>query len=97
MASLTVRRLNGEVIRRLKIRVQRDGLSLEETVRRILADAVVEVEPAGAMIRRIIGDDAGARPRLSDRLHIRRLRPGRSRMISAAFTGKVDVREAVPR
>ena len=58
MASLTVRRLDGEVVRRLKIRAQRDGLSVEETVRRILADAVVDVVPAGAMIRRIIGDDA---------------------------------------
>ncbi len=58
MASLSVRRLDGEVIRRLKIRAQRDGLSVEETVRRILADAVINVEPAGAMIRRIIGDDA---------------------------------------
>ena len=37
MASLSVRRLDGEVIRRLKIRAQRDGLSVEETVRRILA------------------------------------------------------------
>ena len=58
MASLSVRRLDGEVFRRLKMRAQRDGLSLEEAVRRILADAVVDVEPAGAMIRRIIGDDA---------------------------------------
>ena len=58
MAVLSVRRLDGEVIRRLKIRAQRDGLSVEETVRRILADAVADVEPAGAMIRRIIGDDA---------------------------------------
>ena len=58
MASLSVRRLDDEVIRRLKIRARRDGLSVEETVRRILAGAVVDVEPAGAMIRRIIGDDA---------------------------------------
>lgn len=58
MASLSVRRVDGEVVRRLKMRAQRDGLSVEETVRRILADAVVDVEPAGAMIRRIIGDDA---------------------------------------
>lgn len=57
LASLSVRRLDGEVIRRLKIRAQRDGLSVEETVRRILAAAVVDVEPVGAMIRRIIGDD----------------------------------------
>ena len=27
-------------------------------MRRILADAVVDVEPAGAMIRRIVGDKA---------------------------------------
>ena len=58
MAVLSVRRMDGEVIRRLKVRVQRDGLSVEETVRRILADAVVDVEPAGAMIRRIVGDAA---------------------------------------
>ncbi len=58
MASLSVRRVDGEVVRRLKMRAQRDGLSVEETVRRILADAVVDVEPAGAMIRRIMGDDA---------------------------------------
>ncbi len=57
MASLSVRRLDGEVIRRLKIRAQRDGLSVEETVRRILAAAVVDVEPVGAMIRRIMGGD----------------------------------------
>ena len=58
MASLSVRRLDSEVIRRLKIRAQCDGLSVEETVRRILADAVMDVEPTGTMIRRIIGDDA---------------------------------------
>ena len=57
MASLSVRRLDGEVIRRLKIRAQRDGLSVEETVRRILTAAVADVEPVGAMIRRIMGDD----------------------------------------
>ena len=57
MASLSVRRLDDEVVRRLKMRAQRDGLSVEEAVRRILADAVVDVEPAGAMIRRLIGDD----------------------------------------
>ena len=61
MARLNVRGLDGEVIRRLKIRAQRDGLPVEETVRRIPADAVVDVddvEPVGTMIRRIMGDDA---------------------------------------
>ena len=58
MASLSIRRLDGEVVRRLKIRARREALSLEETVRRILRSAVVDEEPAGAMIRRIVGDDA---------------------------------------
>ena len=44
--------------RRLKTRAQGDGQFAEETARRIPVDAVVDVEPAGAMIRRIIGDDA---------------------------------------
>ena len=41
-----------------KTRAQRAGRSVEETVSRTPADAVTDVEPAGAMIRRIIGDDA---------------------------------------
>ncbi len=57
MASLSVRRLDSEVVRRLKIRAERESLSLEETVRRILQSAVVDEEPVGAMIRRIVGDD----------------------------------------
>ena len=55
---MSIRRLDGEVVRRLKIRARREALSLEETVRRILRSAVVDEEPAGAMIRRIVGDDA---------------------------------------
>ena len=57
MASLSVRRLDSEVVHRLKIRAERKSLSLEETVRRILQSAVVDEEPVGAMIRRIVGDD----------------------------------------
>ena len=57
MASLSVRRLDSEVVRRLKIRAERESLSLEETVRRILRSAVVDEEPVGAMIRRIVGAD----------------------------------------
>lgn len=57
MANLSVRRLDSEVVHRLKIRAERESLSLEETVRRILRSAVVDEEPVGAMIRRIVGDD----------------------------------------
>ena len=58
MASLSVRRLDDEVVRRLKIRAAREAVSLEETVRRILGTAVVDEEPVGTMIRRIVGSDA---------------------------------------
>lgn len=58
MASLSVRRLDDEVVRRLKIRAARDAVSLEETVRRILGTAVVDEEPVGTTIRRIVGSDA---------------------------------------
>ena len=58
MAGLSVRRLDDEVVRRLKIRAARDGVSLEETVRRILGTAVVDEEPVGTMIRRMVGNDA---------------------------------------
>ena len=57
MANLSVRRLDGEVVHRLKIRAERESLSLEETVRRILRSAVVDEEPVGTMIRRIVGDE----------------------------------------
>ncbi len=57
MANLSVRRLDSEIVHRLKIRAERESLSLEETVRRILRGAVVDEEPVGAMIRRIVGGD----------------------------------------
>ena len=71
MASLSVRRLDGEVFRRLKIQAQRDGLSMEETVRRILTDAVVDLEPAGAMIDRLTTPRVG-RPRRRNPPHRQR-------------------------
>ena len=59
MASLSIRRLEDETLRRLKARAKRDSLSLEETVRRILRVAVVDEVPLGrTTIRRIVGEDA---------------------------------------
>ena len=58
MASLSIRRLEDETLRRLKARAKRDSLSLEETVRRILRTAVVDDVPLGTRIRRIVGEDA---------------------------------------
>ena len=57
MANLRIRRLDDEVVMRLKIRAQRERASLQETVRRILRTAVVDEEPVGTMIRRIVGND----------------------------------------
>lgn len=55
MANLSIRRLDEDTVRRLKVRAEREGASLEETVRRILQAAVVDEEPLGTLIRRIVG------------------------------------------
>ena len=47
MASLTVRDLDDEVKRRLRLRAAHHGRSMEAEVRHILADAVVDDEEAG--------------------------------------------------
>ena len=39
MASLSIRRLDDEVVRRLRVRVLRESVSLEELARRILREA----------------------------------------------------------
>lgn len=57
MASLSIRRLDDETVGRLRARASREGISLEETVRRVLRAAVVDEEPVGAMIRRIVGSE----------------------------------------
>ena len=57
MASLSIRRLDDEVARRLKIRAKREAVSVEETVRRILRTAVADEEPVGATIRQIVAND----------------------------------------
>ena len=54
MPNLSIRRLDEETARRLKVRAAREGTSLEETVRCILRDAVVDEEPLGTLIRRIV-------------------------------------------
>ena len=55
MANLSIRRLDEDTVRRLRVRAEREGISLEETVRRVLRTAVVDEEPLGTLIRRIVG------------------------------------------
>ena len=57
MASLSIRRLDDEVARRLKIRAKREAVSVEETVRRILRVAVEDEAPVGVTIRQIVAND----------------------------------------
>lgn len=66
MASLSIRRLEDDVVERLKARASREAVSLEESVRRILRAAVADEEPVGVAIRRIVGN-AGYDLRLPDR------------------------------
>lgn len=56
MASLSIRRLDDEVLARLKARARRESVSLEEAVRRILHTATEDEEPVGVAIRRIVGN-----------------------------------------
>ena len=55
MLNLSLRRLDTETARRLNVRAEREGKSLEDTVRYILRSSVVDEEPLGTLIRRIAG------------------------------------------
>lgn len=56
MASLSIRRLDDEVVRRLKVRALRESVSLEELARRILRDAcAADTGKVGTTIREIFG------------------------------------------
>ncbi len=56
VASLCIR-LEDDVVERLWMRADREEVSVEEIVRRILRAAVADEEPVGAAIRRIVGSD----------------------------------------
>lgn len=60
MASLSIRRLDDEVVRRLEVRAFRESVSLEELARRILREACAADtgKPMGTAIREIFGGGA---------------------------------------
>lgn len=60
MASLRIRRLDDEVVRRLEVRALRESVSLEELARRILREACATGagKPVGTAIREIFGGGA---------------------------------------
>ena len=59
MANLSVRRIDEDVYRRLRIRAAENGISMEEEVRRILAHAVTPPERLGDLAQRLFGAEHG--------------------------------------
>lgn len=59
MASLRIRRLDDEVLRRLEVQARAESMSVEEWARRILSRASVtdSGKPVGAAIREIFGGE----------------------------------------
>lgn len=60
MASLSVRQLDEEPLRKLRLRAARHGVSTEEEVRRILRRAVASPERLGDLALAIFGPAHGA-------------------------------------
>lgn len=59
MASLTIRKLDDQTYERLKDRAARDGVSMEEEVRRILAGAVAPPGQLGDLFLKAFGATRG--------------------------------------
>jgi len=67
MASLSVRRINDEIYKRLRVRAAEHGVSMEEEVRQILARAVAAPERLGQLAQRLFGEGRGAKLEIQDR------------------------------
>lgn len=67
MASLTVRKLDEETLRQLRLRAARHGVSTEEEVRRILRRAVASPERLGDLAFAIFGPSHGVELELPPR------------------------------
>lgn len=59
MANMTIRRLDDQTYERLKERAARDGVSMEEEARRILAKAVAPPGRLGDLFVKTFGDARG--------------------------------------
>lgn len=55
MANLSIRKLDDEVYRWLKVQARVQSTSMAEVVRRILRDAYIGPRPMGTVIREIMG------------------------------------------
>jgi len=59
MANLSIRKLNDDVVDKLRLRAAQHGLSMEEEVRRIIMHAVSSPNRLGDMALDIFGADFG--------------------------------------
>jgi plasmid stability protein len=59
MSTISVRRIEEEVLRQLKIKAAREGVSMEEEVRRILKRAVNAPERIGDLAVQMFGPTSG--------------------------------------
>lgn len=59
MGNLSVRRLDEDTMRRLRVRAARNGRSMEEETRRIIRDAVATPERIGDIAVQMFGADHG--------------------------------------
>lgn len=67
MANLSVRKLDDEIISKLRIRAAHHGISMEEEVRRILKQAVSNSLQLGDFAVQLFGDKHGIELELPDK------------------------------
>ncbi len=67
MANLSVRRVDDDIVAKLRIRAARHGVSMEEEVRRMLEQAVSAPARLGDVALELFGEDAGVELELIER------------------------------
>lgn len=67
MTSLNIRKLDEEIIQKLKLMAAADNISMEEEVRRILTRAVKAPQQVGTLAKNYFGEKNGVNLKLSKR------------------------------
>lgn len=67
MGNLSIRKLEEETLKRLRIRAAQHQVSMEEEARRILRQAVMPPEKLGRLASTYFGEDSGAELELPSR------------------------------
>jgi plasmid stability protein len=68
MANISVRKIDEELIARLRIRANQHGVSMEEEVRQIIKQAVSDSDRIGDMALQYFGEQFGAQLELPQHL-----------------------------